>query len=212
MTTSKKTLHNSQMQSENEQFVKKTTLYIIATITFGCGLFLGNLITTLVSPTVPQQSATIPQQTTSDMPAGSSSQISRQISQAEAALITDPQNISLWNTLGHLYFDSSQHSKAINAYTTSLNIQANQPNIWTDLGVMFRRTGQAQQAITNFDTALKYDPDHQTAQFNKGIVLYYDMQKKQEALAVWQKLLAQHPSAKTPSGKPLAEMIKTLFP
>ena len=89
-------------------------------------------------------------------------------------------------------------------------LKPNNANVQTDLGVMYRKAGQPKEAIEAFEKAVRIDPKHEIARFNKGIVLLHDLNDREGALKVWQDLVNINPAAMTPSGKPLAELIKAL--
>jgi peroxiredoxin len=47
---------------------------------------------------------------------------------------------------------------------------------------MYRRSGQPRKAIENFNKAIAVNPKHETAQFNKGIVLMHDLGDRDGAI------------------------------
>jgi len=122
----------------------------------------------------------------------------------------NPQDIAAWTELGHLYFDTGQSDMAIESYETSLKLDANRPDVWTDLGVMYRRAGNPPKAIECFDHALAHNPNHQIAQYNKGVVLMHDLEDPAGALSAWERLVIMNPDAKTPTGEPLSTIIEQL--
>ena len=132
------------------------------------------------------------------------------IANLEAEVTANKDNVEAWTRLGHLYFDTGQPSQAIKAYTQSLALQPNNADVWTDLGVMYRRNKQPDKAIESFEKAYSIQPNHQYARLNKGIVLLYDLNKPQEAIAVWEELLAVNPQAKLSSGMPLQQAIEEI--
>lgn len=134
----------------------------------------------------------------------------QQLLQLELAVQKNPDNIEAWTTLGHLYFDSDQPDKAINAYTKSLALAPNNPDVLTDLGVMYRRAGNPQQAVASFDKAIAVNAKHETARFNKGIVLLYDLKDQPGAIAAWQGLVSLNPMATAPNGQLISEMLKEM--
>ena len=134
----------------------------------------------------------------------------QQLLQLELAVQKNPNNIEAWTTLGHLYFDSDQPDKAINAYNKSLALAPNNPDVLTDLGVMYRRAGNPQQAIASFDKAIAVNAKHETARFNKGIVLLYDLKDQPGAIAAWQGLVSLNPMATAPNGQLISEMLKEM--
>ena len=118
-----------------------------------------------------------------------------------------PDDPETWTRLGHYFFDQGDSAAAIGAYEKSLALRPEDPNVLTDLGVMYRRNGDPKGAAAIFDRALAVDGHHEIALFNKGIVLLHDLQDIPGALESWQRLLAINPSARTPSGQPLADLV-----
>lgn len=134
----------------------------------------------------------------------------KRILELESQASKDPNNVLLFTELGNLYFDTGQYQKAITAYTRSLELNPNNPNVLTDLGVMYRRTGQFQKALDSFNQAIQIDPKHQIARFNKGVVLFFDLNQKEEALKAWEELVSLNPNYKTPSGELLKDVLLNL--
>ena len=130
--------------------------------------------------------------------------------QLELEVQKNPKDIDAWTNLGHLYFDSDQAEKAITAYNKSLDLAPNNADVLTDLGVMYRRAGKPQQAVASFDRAIQVNAKHETARFNKGIVLLYDLKDQAGALAAWQGLVGINPMATAPNGQLISEMIKEM--
>lgn len=134
----------------------------------------------------------------------------QQLLQLELEVQKNPGNIDAWTTLGHLYFDSDQAEKAINAYSKSLSLAPNNADVLTDLGVMYRRVGNFQQAVASFDKAVQVNARHETARFNKGIVLLYDLKDQEGAIASWQELVGLNPMATAPNGQLVSEILKEI--
>ncbi|MGV1098970.1 tetratricopeptide repeat protein [Thiovibrio sp. JS02] len=128
--------------------------------------------------------------------------------QLEMEVQKNPGNVEAWTSLGHLYFDSDAFEKAINAYNKSLELNPNNADVLTDLGVMYRRAGNPQQAIATFDRAITFNSRHETARFNKGIVLLYDLKDKDGAVKAWQELVDINPMATAPNG----QLVKDILP
>jgi len=108
-------------------------------------------------------------------------------------LSQNPENVSTWVKLGHVYFDTDQYENAIEAYKKSLSIQPGNANVLTDLGVMYRYNRQPQDAIRSFNEAIAADPKHEWARFHKGVVLMKDLNEKKMALTAWEELLTINP-------------------
>lgn len=132
------------------------------------------------------------------------------ISSLEAEVTRDNNNVEAWTRLGHLYYDTGQVVKAISAYTRSLELQPRNPDVWTDLGVMYRRNQQPEKAIESFEKAYSIQPAHFPSRLNKGIVLLYDFDKPEAAIAAWQEVLDMDANAKMFNGMPLGEAIEEI--
>jgi len=128
----------------------------------------------------------------------------------EAEVTANPDNSQAWKQLGNLYYDHNLPEKAIRAYTKTLELQPGNANILTDLGVMYRRVKQPEKAVESFNKAIQIDPSHEPARFNKGIVLLYDMNKPEEAIAAWEDLLKINPQARAAGGESLQDFINNV--
>lgn len=122
----------------------------------------------------------------------------------------NPTNLEALVQLSHMYFDSSQLDKAIPAYQKALELDPKSANLWTDLGVAFRRTDQPLKAIESFKKAIALDAKHEQSRFNQGIVLLYDLGKRQEAIKSFESVLAINPQAKSSNGGSVAEFVEWL--
>ncbi len=128
----------------------------------------------------------------------------------EARAAQNPNDPAAWAELGHFYFDSDLPDRAVVCYQKSLELKADQPDIWTDMGVMLRSQRTPQEALNAFAQALGYNPRHEIAQLNTGIVLLFDMNDRAGAAKAWQGLVKQNPEAKMPDGKRVADALKEL--
>lgn len=132
------------------------------------------------------------------------------IAQLEKETLAHPDGYQAWTKLGHLYFDTDQPEKAIAAYNHSLALHPADANLLTDLGVMYRNTGEKEKAIESFDKAREIDAKHEPSRLNKGIVLLFDMNKPEEAIASWEELLRLNPEAKMTDGTGVREFIEQI--
>lgn len=185
--------------------VKKQTLYITVLIVFIAG-FLSGVTFTIFK--MGDSSSVV--NTPGAQQAPAAGQEAQAILNLEAEVTQNPDNYNAWTQLGHLYFDSDQYNKAIGAYTKSLELHSGDANLLTDLGVMYRRSGDSLKAIESFDQAIAMSATHIQSRFNKGIVLHFDLGKTDEAIAIWQTVLAMNPNYQTGNGTPLQELINQL--
>jgi len=186
-------------------------MIIVALVALVAGFLVGVVFSSMQatktsSPVARQQSAPPPGQSG----AGITSEQANQILSLENEVAANPQNLEAWTSLGHIYFDTNRVTKAINAYNKSLELDPNNANVWTDLGVMYRRNNQPNEAIKAFDRAISISPTHEQSRFNKGVVLFYDLNDKAAAKKVWEDLLTVNPLAMTPNGQPIKDLIATI--
>lgn len=182
---------------------QKSSLTLYVAIAFIAGFLSGAAFA--IYKTGPSETTTVnsSQNTVSD-------QHSQAISHLEAEVTANPDRFQAWTQLGNLYYDTGQYDKAVKAYEKSLELHSGTGDIWTDLGVMYRRTNRPQKAIEAFDKAMEIEPTHEISRMNKGIVLMYDLNDAQGAIASWEDLLAINPDAKSGNGDSIREFVEQL--
>ncbi len=193
--------------SNTKKAPRKESILIFVTIAFIVGFVAGaGFAVYKMSPTQGSSSGSAATTTPSEM----TQQQTQAITHLEEEVTRTPGNFQAWTQLANLYFDTGQYTKAVQAYETSLDLHAGNANIWTDLGVMYRRTDQPQKAIEAFDKAMALDPSHQTSRLNKGIVLLYDLDDAEGAIAAWEALLDINPEATSGSGQSIRSFVEHL--
>lgn len=194
-------------------YVKKETMLLIAVAAAVTGFLLGAIVFKVYTPSDGTRMPGAPpsqQQAKQGQQPGFSPEQANQILALEQEVAANPNNGDAWTKLGHIWFDTNRPAKAIEAYNRSLAIKPNDANVLTDLGVMYRKTGQFDQAIASFDKAIAADPRHEISRFNKGVVLMYDVKDTAGAITAWEGLVQVNPSAKTPNGELIADVIKKI--
>ena len=78
------------------------------------------------------------------------------------------------------------------------------------MGIMYRRIGDYSNALAAFDRAVIENPDHQMSRFNRGIVLYYDLEDRIGAFQSWDELAKMNPAFRTPDGRTIVQMLRDL--
>jgi tetratricopeptide (TPR) repeat protein len=171
--------------------LKKESI-LICVVSLVVGFLLGFLIgsSSNVGKSVPA-TASIPSG------AGSPTDYSARIAEAEKIVAQDPKNLNAWLSLGNDYFDTEQAQKAIHAYGKALEIEPNNPNVLTDQGVMYRKVGWYDKALVNFEKAQKIDPKHLQSLFNSGVVYAVDLKDHVKARPYWKKILEIDPNSAT---------------
>lgn len=199
----------SQPEQSSADVFKKETVLLIGLCCLIIG-FLSGIVFTVYKTPAGVGAAKV----ATDQPAAQSGKLdaeqTQHLLQLELEVQKNPQNVEAWTNLGHLYYDSDQVEKAITAYNKSLALVPNNADVLTDLGVMYRRAGNPRQAIASFDRAIQVNAKHETARFNKGIVLLYDLKDQAGAIAAWQGLVSLNPMATAPNGQLVSEIIKEI--
>jgi cytochrome c-type biogenesis protein CcmH/NrfG len=126
----------------------------------------------------------------------------------EDEVTNNPENTEAWIQLGHVYFDTAKYDQAIAAYEKSLELNPSNADVLADLGIMYRRSEQPHKAIEKFNKAVAIDPKHETARFNKGIVLMHDLDDRDGAIRAWEDLLEINPLAMAGNNQSLDQMVK----
>ncbi len=174
--------------------VRRTTACLLIVLSFAAGLMLGTFLPGVRAPSSPD----------ADGPSGAAQ---AHIQELEAFTAQHPDNAPAWTHLGDAYYDAGRPEQAVRAYERALALDPDNPDVLTDLGTAYRLTGNYDQAIARYNAALARQPRHEHARLNKGIVLYYDLGRKQEALETWNRLLQLVPEAKGPDNTPLKDFI-----
>ena len=176
----------------------KKTATILAAFTFILGFFVGVGFAIYKSSSI------------SDTASNSNTAIdyAQRAKALEAEVLNNPENTEAWIQLGHVYFDTDKYAQAIAAYEKSLELNSSNADVLTDLGIMYRRSGQPRNAIEKFDRAVAVDPKHETARFNKGIVLMHDWGDRDGAIRAWEDLLEINPLAMAGNNQSLDQLVK----
>ncbi|MBR4741848.1 MAG: tetratricopeptide repeat protein [Desulfovibrio sp.] len=178
------------------------------------GIGIGSLLPSLLKDTsqivltVPHKQTPSPN-STKPQPSQSKEEL-QNIAALEKACAENPKHAELWVKLGNSYFDANLYQDAIAAYKNACSLGADTANVLTDLGIMYRKTKLFHQAIAMFKKAQEKDPKHVESRINEAIVLYFDLNQKEEALQVLQNLQNQHPAAVLPDGKTLQQFMNEL--
>ncbi|MDR0466454.1 MAG: tetratricopeptide repeat protein, partial [Deltaproteobacteria bacterium] len=200
--------HRHAPGARQDGLARKSTLYLTAVLCLLLGVYLGTLLPALrgagqdgasSAPQSPRQTAS-PSQRADD----------GRIRELEEAVGKNPQNLPAWIQLGNQYFDGNKPREAIRAYEHALSIQADNPDVLTDMGIMHRQLGEFEQAAKIFTQASRINPLHEQSRFNLGVVLFFDLNRKDEARKVWRALVGINPEARTPDGALLRTMLDEL--
>ena len=217
-STSAQTLQAaSEAASQAEQHkglskVSKGVFFVGIGLALVMGIYVGSLVPSMFGSEpvqqVPAQQA--PAQARQDNQPPIPPELVAKITAMEQNVLADPKNAQNWTELGNLYFDTGQSRKAASAYERALAIAPDNADVLTDLGIMYRELGEFEKAVSSFRRASSVNPRHENAMFNEGVVLYFDLKRKDDAMKAWQRLLAVNPGARAPDGQTVSDVIKNL--
>ncbi|MCG8635136.1 MAG: tetratricopeptide repeat protein [Desulfobacterales bacterium] len=196
--------------------VQKQTLYMAILVSITFGFMIGAVYTSfkLAKDTpVRQQASSMPpqqQESNSESETEFAARMGSRILKLEEFLKENPDNAEAWVQLGNLFFDTNRYTDSIEAYNRSLELAPGNPNVLTDLGVMYRRNKAPEKAVEAFDRAIAAAPTHETARFNKGIVLMHDLNNLEGAIKAWEGLVEINPMAEAPNGQLVQNLITGL--
>ena len=189
--------------------VRKSTLCLTAVLCLLLGAYLGTLLPALHRA---KELSSVQQNRPPQMPppAGQGTDAGGQIKELEEAVRKNPQDLHAWIQLGNRHFDDNKPREAIRAYESALSIKKDNPDVLTDMGIMHRQLGEFERAAEIFAQASKINPLHEQSRFNLGVVLFFDLNRKDEARKEWRALVGINPEVKTPDGALLRIMLDEL--
>ncbi|HZF62799.1 MAG TPA: tetratricopeptide repeat protein [Desulfovibrio sp.] len=213
-------------QSHGISKVSKGVFFVGIAVALVLGVYVGSLVPSVFTQEPAQQAPAGQTQTAPQAPGQPSAQPSGQAKQdsqppippeltakiaaMEQNVLANPKDAHNWTDLGNLYFDTGQSRKAASAYERSLALAPDNADVLTDLGIMYRELGEYDKAVTSFRRASSVNPRHENAMFNEGVVLYFDLKRKDDAMKAWQRLLAVNPAARAPDGQSVSDVIRNL--
>jgi tetratricopeptide (TPR) repeat protein len=93
-----------------------------------------------------------------------------EINKLETAVNANPDDMESTLHLAHLLQDSGLYEKAINNYNKYLTKNPENADARVDMAICYYNLGDNTTAISEMESALKYQPKHQIAHLNLGIV------------------------------------------
>ncbi len=101
----------------------------------------------------------------------------------------DPQNASVHEEIGNIYYDLKEYGRAEASYRRSLALEPGDPRVETDLATCLYYLGRHDEAAAVLDGVLGRDPGFAQALYNKGIVLIHGKNDIEGGLRAWRALL-----------------------
>ncbi|HCY76371.1 MAG TPA: hypothetical protein DHV28_10655 [Ignavibacteriales bacterium] len=172
--SSSKNSKNKNQESKNlvESAEKTLNPKIIYGILIGGIAVIAIIILTsgLLDSTAVDTSLTTQNQVQSNSNSGVNLNNMQMINDLEVKVKQDPQDYNSLLQLAHLKNDSGLFDAAIQNYKTYLDKNPKDADARVDMGVCYFNLRDYTNAIKEMETALKYDPKHQIAHLNLGVV------------------------------------------
>jgi cytochrome c-type biogenesis protein CcmH/NrfG len=185
--------HSRQVSTKRQGGkVHKNALYLTAVLSLLLGIYLGTLLPALRGFKDLASHVQLSCQMGHDR-----FELLREL---EKTVMKNPQDKYAWIQLGNLFFDDNMPREAIRAYEHALAVRSDNPDVLTDMGIMYRQLGEFERAAQIFAQAFAANPLHEQSRFNLGVVLFFDLDRKDEARKAWRELLDINPEMKTPDG------------
>lgn len=137
-------------------------------------------------------------------------EIKKHIKHMESEVAKNPQDANAWVQLGNAYFDSETPEKAVDAYLKALALSPDNPDVLTDLGVMYRQIKQPKKAVESFEKAAQIAPTHVQSRFNKGVVLFHDLNDKEGAIKAWEEVAKLQPGYSVSTGQTILQLLESV--
>ena len=184
-------------------------IFLFAMVCLVVGMLLGYMIRGLSSPATAASAPPPAAKSVSTVQPGpvSTAQFDEVIAPLEAALKSNPKNLSVLVQLGNIYSDHRVFPKAIVYYTRALDIDPKNVKVRTDLGSVYWYSGYPDKALREYQQSLSIDPRHYQTLFNLGIVYESGFNDYDRAIATWEKLLQIYPQ--NPNREQVAQLIQS---
>ena len=112
----------------------------------------------------------------------------------EQSLTLYPGYASAWDLLGTVRLAAGDADGAIAAYQQAIKLKPESPDFYNNLGSLYFRAGKYVLAEQQFRLSVSHDPKFAMAWHNLGRVLQSEKGRDQEALACFNKAIANDPS------------------
>lgn len=184
-------------------------IFLFAMVCLVVGILLGYLIRGLspastAAPAAASATEAVPPAQASPAP---TVRLDEVVAPLQAALKSNPKNLSVLIQLGNLYSDHRVFSKAIEYYTRALNLDPKNVKVRTDLGSVYWYSGYPDKALGEYKQSLSVDPSHFQTLFNLGVVYEDGFNDHARAISTWEKLLRIYP--RNSNRQQIEEMIES---
>ncbi|MBI5746625.1 MAG: tetratricopeptide repeat protein [Nitrospirae bacterium] len=107
----------------------------------------------------------------------------------------NPKDLEALIVLGNANYDMKRYDKAEELYMRALEIDPKNPLVGTDLASVYKYTGKIDNALSELKKVLSFNPRHETALYNLGVILLNDKRDTGGAIKVWEELISYNPGS-----------------
>jgi tetratricopeptide (TPR) repeat protein len=111
------------------------------------------------------------------------------ITEFEAVLQIDPDNVSAMSNLGVVYYNLGRLDEAIQQYQEAIARAPDDADIHSNLAAAFVQKGQLDKALQEYESAVQINPELAEAHFGLGVV-FQQTGKVDEAIAAFERFQA----------------------
>ena len=116
------------------------------------------------------------------------------VMQHKQRLEKNPKDKDALMFLGNANYDISRFDQAKDYYKRYLEVDPTHVGVRTDLATSYYKIKDVDSSIRELETVVAQVPDHETALYNLGLILWQDKQDKPGAVKAWEALLKAHPN------------------
>ncbi|MEK6576831.1 MAG: tetratricopeptide repeat protein [Nitrospirota bacterium] len=124
---------------------------------------------------------------------GQAERIMAKIHDYRERLDKNPKDLEALIVLGNANYDMKRYDKAEELYIRALEIEPKNPLVGTDLASVYKYTGKIDNALSELKKVLSFNPRHETALYNIGVILLNDKRDLGGAIKVWEELISYNP-------------------
>ncbi|MEK7870888.1 MAG: tetratricopeptide repeat protein [Nitrospirota bacterium] len=107
----------------------------------------------------------------------------------------NPKDLEALIVLGNANYDMKRYDKAEGLYIRALEIDPKNPLVGTDLASVYKYTRKIDNALSELKKVLSFNPRHETALYNLGVMLLNDKRDLGGAIKVWEELISYNPNS-----------------
>lgn len=119
--------------------------------------------------------------------------VQQQITQYQAVLASNPNDLQALISLGDLYLNTSNVREAYPIFLQANEVDPNNAHVLNDLASIYQQIGRYDEALASYEKAYRLAPSHGSTLLNLAMLYSRHKQDYQKALELLTTLLASNP-------------------